>query len=195
MAKSNKSADTGEGETSAPVTPVGKTKLHYAFNTTSVNIIEHTAEKASEMKKDHIVQEHSFSIADVPDVLQDGDIQKSLAGYGLQKLLQDRTSGTKDAGAKLAEMKVLFSDYFTAGLWKSPAKASSGGTRGRKISATLAQAVGGLLDMTPIEAEANLKAADKEAFDALCKNPKVIAAVAEIEASVVVSEDALSDLL
>ena len=106
MAKSNKSADTGEGETSAPVTPVGKTKLHYAFNTTSVNIIEHTAEKASEMKKDHIVQEHSFSIADVPDVLQDGDIQKSLAGYGLQKLLQDRTSGTKDAGAKLAEMKV-----------------------------------------------------------------------------------------
>lgn len=170
-------------------------KLYYSFDKNAVTIVEHTAEKASEITDENTIQSVVFVIADVAKKLMDGETVKTLAGYGLQKLLQDRTSGTKEAGAKLKEMGELFTNFLVEGMWKNPAKASSGGTRTRKISATLATAVAELLGKTVIEAEASLQALDKERFEAICKNEKVVAAIKELEASVAVDDGALDGLL
>lgn len=170
-------------------------KLHYVHNTGSVVITEHTAEKFSEVNEDQIIRSVEFIIKDVPKKLIDGEAVKSLASYGLQKLLQDRTSSTKDASDKLSEMETLFNEHLMQGNWKSPAKVGASGPRGRKISATLAQAVGELLNMDALTAEANLKALDKDRFEAITKSEKVLSKVKELEASVVVDDGALADLL
>ena len=98
--------------------------------------------------------------------------------YGLSKLLQDRTSGTKGAKDKLVEMQRYFNDFFTKGLFKQPAQrkegSGAGGSR-RKITATLAEAIARLQGCTAIQAENSLKALGKESFDAILANERVIA--------------------
>lgn len=45
------------------------------------------------------IESHIFVVTDIPAVLEDGDnATKSLAAYGLSRLLQDRNSGVTDSG-------------------------------------------------------------------------------------------------
>lgn len=172
-------------------------KLNYSFDTNEVTVTEYRGEKFSDENVE-IVSVHTFAIADVPAELAAGDTVKSLAGYGLQKLLQDRTSQIKDAGEKVVAMQALFSEFLCAGLWKTPAKerTSTGGGSRRKITATLAQAVADLLGSTALEAEANLKALAKEKFDLIMANEKVVARVAELQAELATADgSSLDDLI
>jgi hypothetical protein len=115
--------------------------------------------------------------------LKDGDVKKALAGYGLMKLLQDRTSQEKDPEAKISLMGEYFSDFFTQGLWKKPAaERASSGTSRRKVGASLAEAVARLQGCTAVQAEGAIKALDKEGYDNLVANERVVAMVKEVEA-------------
>lgn len=157
-------------------------KLHYALVGAITTITLYRGEKFSDEAKE-ILETVSFDADKCPESLKDGDIEKSLAGYGLLKLLQDRTSQDKGASEKLAAMKEYFEEFFSAGLWKKPAaeRASTAGGSRRKITATLAEAIARIQGVTAIQAEAALKNVDKERFDSIVANERVVAMVAEVE--------------
>lgn len=157
-------------------------KINYSLVASIVTLTLYRGEKFSDDTKE-IISEHVFDAGECPAALKDGTIEKSLAGYGLLKLLQDRTSQEKDPEAKVALMGEYFDNFFTEGLWKKPAaeRAPSAGGSRRKIGASLAEAVARLQGITAIQAEGALKALDKETFDNLVKNEKVVAMVTEVE--------------
>jgi len=168
-------------------------KLHYALAGSAVIITLFDGAKWSDENKE-ILDTVKFDSADIPAELDDGGTLKSLASYGLLKLLQDRTSQEKTVGDKLAAMQTYFNDFFKNGLWKRPAekREGSGGSR-RKIPASLAEAIARIKGCTALEAEASLKLVDKATFDGVVANEKVAAMVAELEAEAGEAVD-LSDL-
>lgn len=171
-------------------------KLHYSIEGNIVTAEVFQGEKYSE--KTETVSVTTFDLLDCPEVLKDGNAVKTFASYGLLKWLQDRTSQVKGASDKVSAMVVEFDEKAKAGLWKTPAKVGETSAKGsrRKITASLAGAVAALLGCTPIEAEANLKALDKVAFEGLVANPKVVAKVAELNEGVAAADgSALNDLL
>lgn len=156
-------------------------KLHYALIGAVITVTEYRGERFSDESKE-VLQTLEFDANECPAQLMDNATEKSLAGYGLLKLLQDRTSQDKGAENKLTSMQTYFEDFFTQGLWKKPAErtATTGGSR-RKITATLAEAIARIQGVTAIQAEAALKAVDKERFDAIVANERVLAMIAEVE--------------
>ena len=172
-------------------------KLHYSVVGTAVAVSLFRGETFSAEDKE-VLAEVTFDSSVCPAELADGDKMKSLAAYGLLKLLQDRTSQVKGAKEKLEEMQMYFNDFFSQGLWKKPSEgrkstgASAGGSR-RKITASLAEAVAQLQGISAVEAQESLKALDKDTFERIAKNPKVVAKIAEIEAAASVVD--LGDLL
>lgn len=158
-------------------------KLHYENNVDAVTVTLYKGEKFSDEGKE-VISSVEFPIADVPSELKDGDAVKSLASYGLLKLLQDRTSQEKDPEGKVALMQEYFSSFFTQGLWKRPAteRAPSAGGSRRKVGASLAEAVARLQGCSAIQAESAIKALSKEDYDALVANERVKEMVKEVEA-------------
>lgn len=156
-------------------------KLHYTNVGNIVTITLYRGEKFSDENKE-IVSEKQFDASGCPDVLMDGDIEKNLAGYGLLKLLQDRTSQEKDPEAKVELMGEYFESFFSQGLWKKPAEKRAAGTGGsrRKVSASLAQAVANLQGITIVQAESALKTLDKERFEAISSNERVAEEIARL---------------
>lgn len=171
-------------------------KLHYELNGTVVKVTEFRGEKFSDEKKE-VLNVVEFDAAEVPSLLKNGDAEISLAAYGLSKLLQDRTSQEKGSADKLTLMGEYFNEYFINGLWKRPAAERAPVATGsrRKITASLAEAIARLQGITAIAAESSLKALDKERFDAVCKNPRVVDMIKEIEAENATDSVDLSDLL
>lgn len=158
-------------------------KINYSLVAGTVTLTLYRGEKFSDDEKE-IVSEHVFDATECPAALLDGQIEKSLAGYGLLKLLQDRTSQEKDPAAKVELMGEYFDSYFTQGLWKKPAaeRAPSAGGSRRIIGASLAEAVARIQGISAIEAEGALKALDKETFEGIKANERVVASIKEIEA-------------
>jgi hypothetical protein len=172
-------------------------KLHYNLDGTTITITLYRGENFSDPEKE-IISETTFDAAECPDTLADGETSKTLAGYGLLKLLQDRTSQEKDPQAKVALMGDYFNDFFTQGLWKKPAerKPAAPRTSRRTISASLAEAIARLKGITALEAESALKALSKDDFTAISQNPRVVELVKEIEKELESSTDNdLTDLI
>jgi hypothetical protein len=162
-----------------------KMKLNYTMDGTTLTITAYRGERFADADAEH-VKTITLDAGVLADELMAGAAAKSLKAYGLLKLVQDRTSQTKGAVEKLDEMQRYFDEYFANGLWKAPAAeraVSEGGGSRRKITATLAQAVAELQSCSALEAEASLKALDKATFERIVKNERVVAKVAEIEAS------------
>lgn len=156
-------------------------KLHYSLVADIVTITLYRGEKFSDEDKE-IIDTVVFEAGDCPAALLDNAIEKSLAGYGLMKLLQDRTSQEKDPEAKLELMGEYFNEFFTKGLWKKPAAERSASTSSRrKVGASLAEAIARLQGCTAVQAEAAVKALDKDTYDNLVKNERVVEMVKEVE--------------
>lgn len=121
-----------------------ESKLHYEIHANGVRVHHYTGEKWSDENKTvHGVTE--FNVSDLPEVFKSNEGDKTLAAYGLTKLLQDRTSQVKEsAEAKLKAMGEYFG-VFRSGTWREYKEASGEG-KGRKpsIDPIFAQAIANL---------------------------------------------------
>lgn len=175
-------------ETTAPAA-TGKTKLAYFLTGTSVRIVLHTADAKGEIGPADKVNEVTIDAAKLPAVFLDGETQKTLMGYGILKLLQDRTSqvssSTTDkfnAMVKEAE-RLSETDDAGNGKWKATVvRAEGSGARStKKVDTFLAQALVELKGISLAQATEALKALDKEQSKALASNPKVVAIVERLK--------------
>lgn len=172
-------------------------KLNYTLNGTTVTVTAHTGESNSTYTPADVVLEQTFDTGSFPETLTTGseDITKSLAGYGLQKLLQDRTSQvTGSPKAKIEAMIAEAERLQTTGQW-SALKERTSAPKGR-VDSLLAQAVAELKSIPLPQAEASLKALDKEQRATIAENPAVAEVMARIKAEAKDAEAAsLADLL
>lgn len=176
-------------------------KTHYSLVGTVVTLTLWRGEEGVKFGDEaaEVVSTHTFDANDVPAELTDGNVGvKSLAGYGLLKLLQDRTSQEKDPAGKAALMEQYFAEYFTQGQWKKPVERKEGkastGSR-RKIDAVLAQAVAQLQGISVAAATASLRDLDKDDVAAISANPRVVAVMDELRAEAKEEQADLTDLL
>jgi hypothetical protein len=121
-------------------------------------------------ESEEVLREKLFAVADVPAELADGEKVKSLAAYGLTKLLQDRTSQLTDPLEKFGAMEEAFANFFTQGLWKAP---SQGGSRKAAVDPFFAQAVADLKGWSITQAVATIQALDKDQRATLREAEKV----------------------
>lgn len=95
------------------------TKLRFKFDLTAAEVsakLIRQSEDTAGNTEETVVDSRLFSIADYPAELNDGDTVKSLAAYGLSKILQDRASSI-DAEDKLEAMDTI-SEMLKSGEWR-----------------------------------------------------------------------------
>lgn len=168
----------------------GKTKLAYFMEGTKVRIVLHTADAKGEIGPADKVNELIVDAADLPKEFRDGDGVKTLIGYGLQKILQDRTSqissSTTDKfnGMVAEAQRLANSGDDGIGEWKAKSvRAESAVPRSnKKVDTFLAQALVELKGITLAAATSALKALSKEQVAALAANEKVVAIVERLKA-------------
>lgn len=168
----------------------GKAKLAYFLTGSRVVVVLHTADAKGEIGPADKVNELVVDASDLPAEFKDGDVMKKLAGYGLLKLLQDRTSqistSTTDKfnGMVAEAQRLANSDEGGIGEWKAKSvRAESTAVRStKKVDTFLAQALVELKGITLAAATGALKALDKEQVKALAANEKVVAIVERLKA-------------
>lgn len=184
----------------------GKTKLAYFLTGTEVRIVLHTADAKGEIGPADKVNEVVVDAAALPAIFMDGETQKTLMGYGILKLLQDRTSqvssSTSDKFAAMVKeaQRLAEADEAGHGKWKATVvRAEGAGSRStKKVDTFLAQALVEIKGISLAQATEALKALDKEQVKALASNAKVVAIVERLkgEANAAGPEGAdLADLL
>lgn len=175
-----------------------KARLHYALVGAIVTITAHTGASNSEYTDEQILKRLEVNAEDFPAAFTTGseDVTKTLAGYGLQKLLQDRTSqDAGDAVKKLEAMEVEAERLKTSGQWSERKEASDRAPRA-KVDNYLARAIAQIKNIPLAQSEASLKALTKEQRDTLTANETVAGIIASLKAE---AKDAksvdLADLL
>lgn len=169
-------------------------KMNYVMTETGVTVkVISQVELENGETEDKVICERSFATADVPAILADGEKLKSLAVYGLTKLLQDRTSQIKEPEEKFEAMGIYFDDFFSKGNWKAP---SEGGSRKAAVDPFFAQAVAELKDWSLTQATATIQALDKDTRATLRSAEAVAAKITELkkEASEVDVEGLMASL-
>jgi hypothetical protein len=170
-------------KTDTPAVTAGAPRLCYTLVGTVVTVVAHTGESNSEYTDEQIIKSISYDANDF-DVFSTGTegVTKTLMGYGLQKLLQDRTSqlvggplvkinGMEKEAARLHETKQ----------W-SERKESAERTPRAKVCNLLAQAVALVQGIPVAQAEASLKALDKDIRARVAANPRVVATLETLKA-------------
>lgn len=158
-------------------------RLDYNLNGKVVVVTAHTGESNSTYTTEDIKHQATFDVESFPELFSTGseDITKSLSGYGLQKLLQDRTSQvTGNAQAKIEAMETEADRLRETKQW-SALKERTASTKGR-VDTTLAQAIAELKNIPIGQAEASIKALDKDQRAKIAENPAVAEIVARIKA-------------
>lgn len=152
-------------------------KLNYEPGVDEVKVTIFTGEGwSSEDRK--IVEEHTFKVGDLPESFESGEGAKGLAAYGLQSLLQDRTSQVKDgARAKLEAMKEYF-EIFRTGKWR---EYKEGVGRKASINPLFAQALANLKKAPIAAVLKRLNEMTKEERDALRSLDPVKAEIDRLE--------------
>lgn len=175
-----------------------KARLHYALVGAIVTITAHTGASNSEYTDEQILKRLEVNAEDFPASFTTGseDVTKTLAGYGLQKLLQDRTSqDAGDAVKKLEAMEVEANRLKESGQWSERKEASERAPRA-KVDNYLARAIAQIKNIPLAQSEASLKALTKEQRDTLTANETVAGIIASLKAE---AKDAksvdLADLL
>lgn len=172
-------------------------KLDYKLNGTVVTITSHTGESNSNYTPEDVTNSATFDAAEFPVTLTTGsdDVTKSLVGYGLQKLLQDRTSQIKGAAAKIDGMVAEANRLKESGQWSALKEREASAPRAAKVDSYLAQAVAELKNITVVEANAALAKLSKEERAAVAGKEVVANIVARLKAEAKDAETAdLSDL-
>lgn len=175
-----------------------KARLHYALVGAIVTITAHTGASNSEYTDEQVLKRLEVNAEDFPASFTTGseDVTKTLAGYGLQKLLQDRTSqDAGDAVKKLEAMEVEANRLKESGQWSERKEASERAPRA-KVDNYLARAIAQIKGIPLAQSEASLKALTKEQRDTLTANETVAGIIASLKAE---AKDAksvdLADLL
>ena len=169
--------------------------LCYELNGSQVTITLHDGEKRSEFEDDDIKSQCSYNVGELPQEFVAGEDHKTLAGYGLLKLLQDRTSQDKGHQEKFDAMESEF-ERLASGQWrKTVERAASTGAGGRrKVDVILAQAVAELKGISVTQASAALKGLEKAQYEALSGSEVVKSKMAELRDAAGEEECDLADL-
>lgn len=139
-------------------------KLNYETQVDRVVVSRYTGDGWSDEKKE-VIEVVEFKLADLPAVLKANDGDKSIASYGLQSLLQDRTSEVKEsAKAKLDAMGEYFT-IFKSGVWREYKEGA--GQRKSAIDPLFAQAMAELKNVPLAAVLARLQSMTKEERQAL----------------------------
>lgn len=140
-----------------------------------------------------------FDAAEFPAEFQTGEegVTKTLAGYGLLKLIQDRNSQVSgDAQKKFEGMQAEAQRLLETGDWRAPVNRASGSGATPKADPILAQAVAELQGISIPVATAAIAKLEKEQIAAMKEKPAVKAKMDEIRQAAKDAEAVdLSDLL
>lgn len=170
-------------------------KLSYSLIGTlvTVSLMAHV-----EGKEPEVARSFALDASEFPESFATGDeaVTKTLAGYGLQKLIQDRTSQVSEsAEAKFDAMLEEGERLKETGEWRAQVERKSGGAT-PKADPILAQAVSQVKGLDIHVATAALAKLDKEGLKKIRENADVKAAVESIRAAAKAAEDvSLEDLL
>lgn len=191
MAKNQKTP--AEGTTPAPA---GQARLAYFIGAEGVRVVLHQAEKKGEIGPADIVSEVTLSVEQFPAKFEDGAEGKTLAAYGLCKLVQDRTSqvaGTKEKFDAMVKEATRLSE---TGQWRNPVERVAGVPRAgsRRVDTLVAKAISELKGVDLAVAEATLKKLDKDSYEKICKSEKVVELVAKYKADANVESAPAADL-
>ena len=191
--------------TTTAETVIRKAHIDYVVDGSKVVVVLHTGETRGTYEEADIIKQAEFDSAQWPVAFISGESTKTLAAYGLSKLLQDRTSQEKESPqakfeAMLAEAARLTTpDADGAFFWRETVARGSTGSRGtRAIDSLLAQAIANLKGVSVLDASAALKAMDKDKLDALRSNAAVAAELERLKAEAKAADASgvdLSDLL
>lgn len=172
--------------------------IHYAVNGSAAVITAHNGEKRSEFGQEDVVGQIVANVADVPDVLQTaGGEEKSLKAYGINSLLQDRSSQASGQGEKFAYMEAEWQRLCSEGaLWSATKEAAPKAAKAPKVDSLLAAAIAELKGVSVTVATVMLGKLDKERVAALQASEAVQAKIKELRAAAEEAEGMdLSDLL
>ena len=182
-----------------------KSHIDYVVDGSVVRVVLLNGETRGTYEESDVLKQAEFDSAQWPVAFISGESTKTLAAYGLSKLLQDRTSQEKESPqakfeAMLAEAARLTTpDENGAFFWREAATRGSTGSRGtRAIDSLLAQAIANLKGVSVLDASAALKAMDKDKLDALRSNAAVAAELDRLKAEAKAADASgvdLSDLL
>lgn len=170
-------------------------KLSYSLIGTlvTVSLMAHV-----EGKEPEVARTFSLDASEFPSVFTTGDedVTKTLAGYGLQKLIQDRTSQVSEsAEAKFDAMLEEGERLKETGEWRAAVERKSGGAT-PKADPILAQAVAQVKGLDINVATAALAKMDKDGVKKIRENPAIKEAVEAIRAAAKSAEAvSLDDLL
>ena len=203
MAKEKQTEQQTEGQSTAG--SVAAQFLDYVLNGTKVSVVLHHGETRGTYTEADIDKRLDLDAVDFPAEFKAGEEGvRTLIGYGLSKLLQDRTSQNSGSPAIKFEAMVEKANRLAtveadgSFQWKGQSERRSSGARGtRAVDGFLAQAVAELKGISVIEASAALQTLDKEKVDALRTSPVIVAKVAELKAAAKEQAQSvdLSDLL
>lgn len=146
-------------------------KLHYEVTPQTVSVTLYEGEGWSDENR-KVVAERSFDVGAIPAELETNGDPKSLAAYGLAKLLQERPSGEPDPAKKLAQMDEVYATL-SGGKWREYREGGSGGGRGPKLDAIFVQAVADVKKVKVPQAEAGLRALDKDTIKKIKNLPEI----------------------
>lgn len=180
----------------------GAAKLKYDLSGTVVRIVLHNGDAKGSFAQEQIIDEASFDAAGFAEQFVSGESVKTLIGYGLLKLLQDRTSQVSTSVADKFNAMILEADRLLtpdengAFQWKNAVVRASGSTgpRARTVDSFLAQAVAELKGIPVAQASGALAGLDKESLDKIRANEKVKEIVARLKAESAPTESAALDL-
>ena len=192
MAKKEQVQATGETKL-----PEGKLKLAYFIGADAVRVVLHQAEKKGEIGPADIVQEATFEVGAFPAKFEDGtDEGKTLAAYGLCKLVQDRTSQVAGCAEKFNAMVAEGQRLSESGQWRNAVERKEGTPRSgsRRVDALVAKAVAELKKIDIVAAEAALKKLDKDNYEKITKSEAVVGLVAMYKADAAMQPTAETDL-
>lgn len=200
MAKNQKAVDQQEGSSAeGTALPNGALRLAYFIGAEGVKVVLHRAEKKGEIGPADLVEEVTLRVEDFPAKFEDGAEGKTLAAYGLCKLVQDRTSQVAGCAEKFQAMVKEAQRLQETGAWRNAVERKEGATRtgSRKVDTLVAKALSEMKSIDLAVAEATLKKLDKESYDKICKHARVQELVAQYksEVSAEAPETDLADLL
>jgi hypothetical protein len=153
-------------------------KLNYTPGVDEVTIELFTGEGYNAEDK-KVLEVHVFKLNDLPATLESGEGPKSIAAYGLQSLLQDRTSEVKEsARAKLEAMREYF-EIFKTGKWR---EYKEGVGRKASINPLFAQALSNIKKAPLAAVMKRLTEMTKDERDALRALEPVQQEIARLEA-------------
>lgn len=144
-------------------------KLHYDVGVDAVTVTLYEGEGWGDEDK-NVIDTATFAVGDVPATLETNDEAKSLAAYGLSKILQERPSGVSGADKKLEAMRATF-ETLKSGKWREYRE--GGGSRGPKLDAIFVQAVADEKKVKVPQAEAALRKMDKATIKQIRNLPAI----------------------